>query len=133
MWFTIRSDPIDVFLKRGERKEVDLDADGTDDLAIALEGYTAEAATFTLGTPATTAETPAESHSGTTEDISTGEADVQVPQEPPQGPSEAVPVEERVVGTPTEDTSGSRSWWIWTAIIATTILVIAGIILRKKR
>ncbi|MBS3134531.1 hypothetical protein J4214_04845 [Candidatus Woesearchaeota archaeon] len=107
----IQSDPIEVTLNVGETKNVDLDADGTDDLEVTLDSVSGGAARVMIKKIAQTAAEVA-SPEPTTE---TGEG-------------------AETTTTPSEEAEGGASLvWLWVVIVLIVIVAVVVAVQKKKK
>ena len=107
----IKSDPIEVTLNVGETKQVDIDADGTNDLEVTLESVSSGAAKITMKKVAQTAAELA-------------------------APEPTTPTEEETITTPTptEEGEGKTSLaWLWIIIIIIVIIAIVVAVQQKRK
>ena len=107
----IKSDPIEVTLNVGETKQVDIDADGTNDLEVTLESVSSGAAKITMKKVAQTA------------------AELAAPE-----PTTPTGEETTTTPTPTEEGEGKTSLaWLWIIIIIIVVIAIVVAVQQKKK
>jgi|GEM_PF-4769584 len=126
MTFRITSTPIDVTLKPGEQKEVDLSGDGKSDVVLKLNSMTTTSATFTMalpGGPATTVTeptppvtTPTTPTGGAVTEPAAGGQETTPPAAQPSADSNVEPVTEPV----------KKSAWPWIILAAVIAIILIG-------
>ena len=111
MTIEIKSDPIEVTLNVGETKQVDIDADGTNDLEVTLESVSSGTAKITMKKVAQTA------------------AELVAPE-----PTTPTGEETTTTPTPTEEGEGKTSLaWLWIIIIIIVVIAIVVAVQQKKK
>ena len=134
--FLLRSTPIEVFLKAGETKEIDVTGDTKPDVSLTLMSFSTQTAFIKIGQSSAATATPATPPPTTPTAPTVPTAPVIPPATPPPTPQaqpEPVPTTAPETTDDTPAKEGGIVWWVWALVFVVVIVVFVLLFGGKKK